>query len=194
MPIYTPPNCLPLSENTTPQQLRLGIQGYPKTGKTWSALTFPNPIVLNLDRGLGAHQGRTDVIEIPFYQKQFSGARGELKDKLILWLEKEATKLTADQTLVFDGCTSLEIAYHQWFAVNMHNFLTKNGKVDDFAEWQVKKKYFGELHEMFKGLNCNFIFIASGIRLATTLGKSFPKPYSSVQRDPLSPLFSNPTH
>lgn len=171
--IYTPPNVFSL-ENVTSQQIRLGIQGFPGTGKTWAALTFPNPIVLNLDRGLGAHVGRKDVLEIPFYRSDFCGKRSELKDRLVLWLEKEGKKLTAAQTLVFDGCTSLEIAYHQWFAANQMSFLTKTGKVDDFAEWQVKKKYFGELHELFKELACNVVFISHEAERAdkpTTVGQ-----------------------
>ena len=158
--IYIPSGCQTLDKSTAKQQIRLGIQGFPGTGKTWAALTFPNPIVLNLDRGLGAHIGRADVIEIPFYDSKFSGGKGQLKDKLVEWIEREGTKLTAEQTLVFDGCSSLEVAYHQWFAQNAMNFVTKSGKVDDFAEWQVKKKYFGELHELFKSLKCDFVFLS----------------------------------
>jgi len=172
--IYTPPNCTTLAQSKTQPQIRLGIQGFPGTGKTWSALTFPNPIVLNLDRGLGAHTDRSDVIEIPFYLTSFSGSRVDLKDRLVDWLEKEGRKLTSDQTLVFDGCSSLEISYHTWFAANQHNFLTKQGKVDDFAEYQIKKKYFGELHELFKSLSCNLVFIAHESERAdkpTTVGQ-----------------------
>jgi len=157
--IYTPPGCFPLSSNTSKPQIRLGIQGFPGTGKTWAALTFPNPIVLNLDRGLGAHNGRNDVIEIPFYDVKFSGGAEKLKDSLITWLSSEGMKLTAQQTLVFDGCTVIDIAYHKWFSANQHLFLTKTCKVDDFAEWQVKKKYFGELHALFKTLKCDVIFL-----------------------------------
>jgi hypothetical protein len=183
MSIYTPPGCTTLDKSTTKQQIRLGVQGFPGTGKTWAALTFPNPIVLNLDRGLGAHQGRSDVIEIPFYDSKFSGGKGQLKDKLITWLESEGMKLSSEQTLVFDGCSSLEVSYHQWFALNQHNFLTKQGKVDDFAEFQVKKKYFGELHELFKSLKCDLIFISHESERAdkpTTVGQ--PGTYSGKIR------------
>jgi len=158
--LYKPPGCVSLDTLKERPQIRLGIQGYGGTGKTWSALTFPNPIVLNLDRGLGAHQGRSDVIEIPFYKKEFAGNGNELKDKLLVWLEKEGMKITSSQTLVFDGCTSLQNAYHRWFADNQFSFLTKSGKVDDFAEYQVKKKYFAEIFELFKKLHCDVIFIA----------------------------------
>jgi hypothetical protein len=161
MSIYTPPNCFTLDKSTTRPQIRLGIQGYSGTGKTFGALSFPNPIVLNLDRGLGCHAGRTDVIEVPFYKKEFSGnSLGELKDRLMEWINKEAKKLSPEQTLVFDGCTSLQNAYHAWFKANQHLFLTKAGKVDDFAEWREKKNYYAEIMETFKMLSCDVIFIA----------------------------------
>ena len=158
--LYKPPGSVTLDQLKDKPQIRLGIQGYGGTGKTWSALTFPNPIVLNLDRGLGAHIGRSDVIEIPFYKKEFSGVGNELKDRLMTWLDKEARKLNPEQTLVFDGCTSLQNAYHRWFEDNKMSFLTKGGKVDDFAEYMVKKKYFAEIFELFKVLQCNVIFIS----------------------------------
>jgi len=158
--LYKPPGSMSLDQLKDKPQIRLGIQGYGGSGKTWAALTFPNPIVLNLDRGLGAHVGRSDVIEIPFYKPEFCGTANQLKDKLLLWLEKEARKLQPNQTLVFDGCTSLQNAYHKWFADNQMSFLTKGGKVDDFAEWAVKRKYYAEIMELFKTFQCNVIFIA----------------------------------
>ena len=191
MSIYTPPNCRTL-EVATKQQIRLGIQGFPGTGKTWAALTFPNPIVLNLDRGLGAHQGRKDVIEIPFYLPSFSGHKTELKDKLVSWMDTEGKKLTINQTLVIDGCTTIQNSYHTWFAANQHLFLTKAGKVDDFAEWQVKKKYFGELHEAFKSLACDVIFIAHESERPdkpTTVGQ--PGTYSGKIRPLLTGAFGD---
>lgn len=158
--LYKPPGSVTLDQLKDKPQKRVGIQGYGGTGKTWSALTFPNPIVLNLDRGLGAHIGRADVMEIPFYLPAFCGGPNQLKDKLLLWLEKEAVKLKPNQTLVFDGCTSLQNAYHKWFADNQMSFLTRGGKVDDFAEWAVKRKYYAEIMELFKTLQCDVVFIA----------------------------------
>ena len=158
--MYTPTNSNSLAALNNRQQIRLGIQGFPGTGKTWSALTFKNPVVINLDRGLGAHQGRTDVIEIPMYNYKMSGGKDKLKDFLIKWIETEGMKLDVDQTLVIDGLSSIETSYHLWFAVNQHSFITKQGRVDDFAEWQVKKKYFGELGELVKSLRCDVVLIS----------------------------------
>jgi len=157
--IYLPPGCKPLSETGLSDQIRLGIQGFPNTGKTWAALTFKNVIVLNLNRGLKAHQGRSDVIEVPFYKREFA-KREEVKDKVVTWLENEASKLTADQTLVIDGLSDLEIAYHIWFAYNERDIaVTKSGKINDFAEWQIKVKYFNEIGFNLMSLKCDVILI-----------------------------------
>ena len=159
--IYIPPNCRTLDSLAgQQQQIRLGIQGFPGCGKTWAALTFPNPIVLNLDKGLGAHIGRKDVIEIPFYDFRFSGGKIGLKDKLVEWLEREGPKLTQAQTLIFDSLSCLETSYHNWFEANKMSFLTKGGKVDDFAEYQVKKKYCAEIFDTaFKSFKFNIVLL-----------------------------------
>jgi hypothetical protein len=159
--LYKPKGSYTLDKILSIPQIRLGIQGYGGTGKTWSSLTFPNPVVLNLDRGLGAHLGRADVTEIPFYKPEFSGSgMEELKDKIIEWLSTEGKRLTPEQTLVFDGCTSLQAAYHMWYRANRHLFLTKQGKEDDFAQWRVKVEFYGEIMAIFKSLQCHVIFIA----------------------------------
>ena len=158
--MYKPLNSHTLAEAKTEQQIRLGLQGFSGNGKTWSALSFPNPVVLNIDRGLKAHQGRSDVIEVPLWDSAVCGKivpaynPSKLKDLLVAWLDKEGCQLDAEQTLVVDGLTGLQNAYHLWFRFNQTQFLTSSGKVDAFAEWQVKKQYFGELMETFKRLRC----------------------------------------
>jgi hypothetical protein len=185
--LYTPPGCTNLASSTHKQQIRLGIQGFPGTGKTWSALTFNNPIVINLDRGLGAHQGRADVIEVPFYDRKFCTDKCGVKDHIIEWLDSEGMKLTPDQTLVIDGLSELEICYHLWFAANQMSFLTPSGKVDSLKEWSVKKAYFGELGDLVKRLHCDVIMISHEAEKAdksTTIGQ--PGQYTGKIRPLLS--------
>lgn len=163
---YKPTGGLVLSENKTRPQIRLGIQSPPKSGKTWSALTFPNPVVLNLDRGLGAHGHRTDVIEIPMWDGTFVqtiipkvgvNAPVNRKDAVLKWLHNEGTKLTSAQTLVVDGLTGLQNAFSIQYA--FAPVYTKLLKLDDFAEWRLKVEYFGELCEFLKGLKCDVVFL-----------------------------------
>ncbi len=162
--IYQPPGCKKLSELTEQPQMRLGIQGYGGTGKTWTALTFPNPIVANLDRGLGAHTGRADVIEIPFYNDAYCRSimpnynTGKLKDLLQIWLSKEGKKLSPEQTLVWDGNTSMQNAYHRWY--NDNRVFTSSGKEDDFAQWRLKTQFYADIVEQLKFLPCHVVYIA----------------------------------
>lgn len=161
--MFIPNNCKTLDQVNEPQ-IRLGIQGFPGVGKTWAALTFPNPIVLNLDKGLGAHFGNKNIVEVPIgedaYCKTIYPAYKSLGDKktvLELWFNNIAPKLEEDQTLIFDGGTGLQRIYHKWWEANPA--LTKQGKVDDFAEWRLKINFLGTLFEQAKTFKCNFIFI-----------------------------------
>lgn len=177
--IYTPAGCFPLSDPTQQQQqIRLGIQGAAKTGKTFAALTFPNPVAVNMDRGLGAHIGRADVINVPFYDDNFvdklcpkispfyvpQGTTKKLprpsnkKDALLKWLYDEATKLTPSQTLILDGNTSIQAAYHTeyWTAPD----LDQNSKVKPYAEFRRKIDYFTEIASILKGLRCHVVYIS----------------------------------
>jgi hypothetical protein len=163
--MYIPPDCESLDKMGM-QQIRLGIQGPPGTGKTWAALTFPNPIAANPDRGLGAHAGRADVIEIPFWRDDFCDKYAPRQNKTMPpnrrdairnWLYKEGKKLEASQTLVFDGLTGLQNAFAT--QQELEPVYTKTGKIDDFAFWNLKVKYFGEICELFKTLQCHVVFI-----------------------------------
>lgn len=161
--LYIPPNSISLDKLEMPQ-IRLGLQGFPKTGKTWSALTFPNPIVADLDRGLGAHRGRTDVIQVPLYdpefgKKYYTTDPSNVKEVSMAWLLKEGKNLKANQTLIWDGLSGLESAYHSDWKKNPVTS-TRSGQVDAFAEWANKLVYFGELCDELIKLKCGVILIS----------------------------------
>lgn len=164
--LYIPTGCKPLSESLAEQQIRLGIQGPPKYGKTFNALSFPNPVVLNLDKGLGAHVGKNNIIEVPMWYPPFVdgivkrdglNAPPNRKDAILVWLNKEGTKLSEQQTLIVDSSTQLQNAFVAQY--NLNPKITKQGKIDDFGLWNQKVDYFGELCELFKALKCNVVYI-----------------------------------
>lgn len=164
--IYKPTGCVSLAETLTDPQIRLGIQGSPGSGKTWEALTFPNPIVANFDRGLIAHQGRSDVIEVPFWNGTFCDsihkrdgimAPPNRKDAWLVWLAKEASKLVREQTLVVDSNRQIQNAYHTQYKLNP--VISNKGKDNKFAEWTQKIDYFAELGTMYKSLKCDVVYI-----------------------------------
>lgn len=166
--IYIPEGAQSL-ENAIDAQFRLGIQGFPGTGKTWAATTFLNTVFLNLNRGLGAHIGRKDILEVKLYDpsvidkwaKRTEASTPNQRDAVINWLEKEGMKLTAEQTLVCDNATELDGAFHREEALNPT--ITAQGKIDDRAPWKNKITYFSNLFAIFQYLKCNVIFLAHEI-------------------------------
>jgi len=166
--LYKPVGCKYLSESED-NQVRLIIQGPPFAGKTTSALTFPNPVILTYDRKVSAHLHRGDVPLVPFYDPSYvdsvvrragTSQPPNRKDALIKFLETEGMKLSHEQTLIMDGCTGIEDGYHQWFKVNEDDLATsKKGEYNKFVQWDLKLKYFKEIWNLFKALRCDVIFI-----------------------------------
>jgi hypothetical protein len=162
--LYIPPKCFSL-DTLKQAQIRLFLQGDGGTGKTWSALTFPNPIILSTDRGAGAHTGRKDVHEAPLYDSSFvrsicpdSGGIVNTKEAALKWIKVEGAKLTAEQTLVIDNLTGLATAFHLY--EDKHPTMSsRTGKKDEFAQWSNKVDYFGEICHIIKSLKCHVVFI-----------------------------------
>lgn len=161
--MFIPDGCKSLKDSPVPQ-IRLGLQGYGGTGKTWSALTFPNPMVLNIDNGLGAHAGREDVIDVAIYDEDYCKkifgnkfTKHNRRDVVDLWIDKIAPKIEKGQTLIIDGNTGLQNAYHLWYSVNV--VVGQGGKVNDFAEWKLKQVFFGGIFEAIKTLQCDVVFL-----------------------------------
>jgi hypothetical protein len=168
IPLYKPKGSKYLSE-TEDNQVRLGIQGAPFSGKTTGALTFPNPVILTYDRKISAHLDRNDVPLIPFYDPAFvdsivkrpgTMAPPSTKEALTKWLGTEGLMLVSRQTLLVDGCTGIEDAFHAWFSYNENELATSSqGNYNKFVQWDLKKRYFIELWNCFKALKCDVVFI-----------------------------------
>jgi hypothetical protein len=155
--MYIPKIAVSLETITTKQQIRLGIQGAPKTGKTYASTSFPNPVFINLDRGLGAHSGKP-IHEIPVWDKKIVT---DAKTFLESFLNTEALELSHEQTLVLDGNTGIENAFNAWSVA--HPVYSKGGATDDFAKWRQKIEFYGNIIESLKRLRCNTIYICHEI-------------------------------
>lgn len=168
--IYIPQGTLSLTDPEYKSQLRIAIQGSPKSGKSNEAATFPNPIFISYDRGLISMVGRP-VHEVPFYDDAFvhkiNGERGtnnpfvNRKEALTKWLEIEGRKLTREQTLIFDANTGIQAAYHQWwdYVKLESDNLTSEGNVNFRREWKLKLDYYEHLGVLMKELKCQVIWI-----------------------------------
>jgi len=162
--LYIPPNAINMKDVKTPR-LMIGIVGASATGKTTSALTFPNPIVLDMDGGLTAHTGK-DIISIPFYEDNFcksilkaQSVQGVVnkRDCIKKWLTEEANKLTRDQTLILDSWSALQSAFDR--VTELQPAMTKFGQVDEFAFWARKIEYSRDIMDILQGLTCNVIVL-----------------------------------
>lgn len=145
------------------QQIRLLLQGYGGTGKTYSALTFPNVIVANIDRGLTAHLGK-DIPEFKLYEPAFVDARSKRvfatappnrRDAFLHLMRNDFPKLQQDQTLLEDSWTSLQNAFDQ--QTSLEPSFSTTGKEDKYVFWKRKMDFSLEVVEGNKSLNCHVI-------------------------------------
>lgn len=164
--LYKPSSSYTLSEGPNLQQIRLAIQGTYGTGKSTAALTFPNPAVLDFDRGLINHTHRKDVVVLPFYDGAFCDKIRkraspnhipDRKNSFIDFMRGEALKFTQDQTLITDSYRQVEIGFHCQY--NYEKIPGTNGKYSGFEEWTQKIHYFQEIGTYSKDLKCNYIAI-----------------------------------
>lgn len=160
--IYIPKGAINL-KNALPPQIRLGLQGYGGEGKSYAAATFPNTIFASFDRGLGAHTGREDINEVPFYNDDFvdsikkrkTGEPANRRDAYLQWLNTEAKKLQPNQTLVNDAISDIETAFDTQEA--LEPVRTSEGVVDARVFWRHKIEYFQEIMTILKSLKCHVI-------------------------------------
>lgn len=154
--MHIPPNTSTL-ESSTREQIRLLTQGSYGTGKTFSAMSAPNPCVINFDNNLGAHSGRKDIINVRFFDNEFVkkyNVQGLRHLALIKWLDVEGHKLSKEQTLVIDGLTNLSNHYDREVGVPMSS---KTGREDLMAWWGMKLDWNKEFFENLKSLSCDII-------------------------------------
>lgn len=152
-------------------QIMLGIQGPPCTGKTWSAVTFPNPVIADFDRGTTALQGR-DIRVVPFYDAAYVKEKFKVptkqfniegipttvlnrRDAFRKWLDTDAANMKAGETLIIDSWTSLMNAFD--LMTEAEPAYTKQGNVDEFAFWRRKIMWATDVLETLKSLTCNVI-------------------------------------
>ena len=145
-------------------QIRLGLQGAPCTGKTTSALTFPNVLVLDCDSGLTRFSGM-DIIQVPIYDAKWvedygyppkkTGAQPNRRDAVLKFLREEALKMTSEQTLFLDSWTSLQTFFDQ--QQELEPKMTKEGKIDDFDFWAKKIEYSEKLMVYLCSLKCHVV-------------------------------------
>lgn len=168
---YIPKEAIDIKE--TSHLFRIGIQGAPKTGKTWAALTFPNPVVLDFDnnlRGFSEVYPEKKILSIPFWKPEFcdsiaprtrlpTGAPtpANRRDALRVWLDKNITKFQPGQTVIWDSFTRGQDGFDQ--QQDLEPQYTKGGTIDEFAFWRLKQEYTRDILNWLNTANCDVIVI-----------------------------------
>ena len=159
--------------------IRLGIMGPAGIGKTWSALTFPNPVVLDLDNKLGGYREAYPNVKfpvLPFWSRDFVENTlkvsnmglgkptdpkfpANARDAVDKWLTIEGPKLSPEQTLILDSFTSLNDAFTNQTSLPHEKEYTKTGQEDGFAFWKKLLAYNTKICSLLKNLPCNVVAI-----------------------------------
>jgi len=166
--LYVPPYSVRLCDIPM-TQIRLGLQGYAGLGKTWSALSAPNPLIANFDNKLTAHRHK-QIPVIPFHNSVFvnevrktpNTADFKVNPKLppnihdcfLVWLKEEGFRLTNNQTLIPDSWTSLMNSFELFYK---YNPVYQNGKENSWAPYTAKIAYAQEVMLILKSLSCHVI-------------------------------------
>lgn len=174
--LYTPPNAI--TELPSYSNLIVGIEGFPGTGKTAAALTFPNPIMALFEKpdleGLLSldHLKGVKPIMLPFYSNSWLDLNQWPKYEaprpavfkayhpagcFKLWLDREGPKLSPEQTLIVDNWTRLQELFDE---VNWgFDSFSKGGEVDHFAPWDRKLSFQEEISNALISLPCNVVVL-----------------------------------
>lgn len=153
--MYTPSN----SSLSAPGHFRLGLQGYPGTGKTTGALTFPNCYALDFDHKLPSGVPSTnfwdaavvDKIKLRGNPKWPANKAGALLD----FLTTEGPKFSSEQTILIDSFTMVDAAWHDY--INAGPPRNKEGEINTMAIWGMKLDYMRALFDRLRSLACNVV-------------------------------------
>jgi len=162
---------IPLNQFSQPK-IMLALQGPGGSGKTTSALTFPNPIVAAFECGLEEHRNRNDVIEIQFYNpdviSKWDGgkfkphatkldAQTNIKDAFLYWLKNEGLKIPYGYTFVLDSWSSMQDGFD--IQENSETHATKKGAEDGYVFWAEKVDYSRLVMSYLYSMKCNVVVL-----------------------------------
>lgn len=150
-------------------QIRLLLVGPPKSGKTFSAATFPNPLFVDFDNGLTSKDLREkQMAQLPFYSEEFLRKQypklnvGNMLRPASSFVEflnsTEIRQMTVSDTLVIDSLSTLSDAVKAELTPNIPK--NKDGTPDNFWFWREWSAWFCALCTKLKSFKCHVVLIA----------------------------------
>lgn len=144
--------------STVEKRLKMLLWGESGTGKTTLALQFPNPYVIDLERGTDHYGDKYD----------FTVVKTNEADTVLEQIEALMTEKHDYKTLIIDPITVFWDAFQRKWTEIISGVKTKkseNGKEPDFYElqfgdWKVLNAEYGEFMRMLMRIDMNLICTA----------------------------------
>ena len=163
--MFIPPNSTKLEDLS--DRRRVAIQGAGGTGKTTAALTFPNPIVVDIDNSVDLNNARavgidpSTVTVLPFYREDYQKTimavnRPNVKDCFEKWLEENIRKFAPEQTVIIDSWTFLQDAFDKFTPIPIAK---QSGAEDRMSWWGMKADWSQEILTTLQSAQCNIVMI-----------------------------------
>jgi len=160
--MYIIPNSTQLTDLST--CYRIGIQGAGGSGKTTAALTFPNPVVADIDNNVDLNNALAAGVDpktvsiLKFHDKDFLRTipASNPKDGIEIWLTNHLSKLDVSQTFILDSWTFLQDAFDLHTPVPISK---SSGAEDWMAWWGLKQDYSQSIMKLLQSCKCNVIVL-----------------------------------
>lgn len=167
-----PPYIIRTSSNEVPPQIRLLLVGPPKSGKTYAASSFPNPLFVDFDNGLTSTELRAkNLATLPFYdeawlRKQYPVLHANAKlpvrpaSSFVTFLNSpELLSMSIEDTLVLDSLSTMSDAVKTELTP-LIPVSKKTGEDDGYWFWKQWSNWFCSLCTKIRSLNCNVVLTA----------------------------------
>lgn len=148
--------------------MRVAICGLPGSGKTTAALTFPNPILVDLD-----HKATKGVRVIPFWDDDYlikvakvitpiPGKRLQRAIAIDNWLTRELPKFGPDQTVIIDSMTQMTRYWDN--QIEDSPIYSKTGERDTRTEYRAMLSWGNRVITAITTAECRVVVVFHVIR------------------------------
>lgn len=141
-------------KSTEVTNLRVLLIGYPHAGKTFAALSFPDPYVIDFDNKLPLNTANFPFHNEEWVRTTFPQQDHRMgcnrRDAFLSFLRSQMNNYTG-HTLILDSWTLCMATYSAWARQNPGQFMSKEGNVDPRKIFLDKLEYSVEVVTLLSG-------------------------------------------